>query len=136
MTHSLNLLIHCDFKKQAKQVIKQYAKSEQPLIEKQITKALTEIKSTPFKYKCLQYVSNPCLVGIIRRKYVGGNEGHRLVYVCPHKSNLIIPVYISPERRPNLDYQKAPWEKIADSIYDDFVNKRDSKFLNWQPSPS
>jgi hypothetical protein len=79
-----------------------------------------------------RYITNEKLQGAIRKKYVGGREGHRLFYIFNSKENLVLPVYIYVEQRRDIDYKKVPWEEIADEIYKDFINKKYDKFVNWK----
>lgn len=130
MIPSYNLLFHLSFISQSKEVINQYPVSKQKQIDRQIAITLQEVQSDPSGYKALQYITDPCLVGKIRRCYVGGNNGHRLLYLYPQNSIYIVPVYISLETRNKFNYEQIDWEKIAE-IYDDYVNKKHNRFRNW-----
>lgn len=131
MTNSFNLLIHKSFKEQSIQVIKQYPKSKKQKIIKQINTALTKIISDPCSGKMMSKIANPRLRGAVRRIYVGGNEGHRLIYIYLAKKYYIIPVFLSLEIRANLNYNKVAWKEIANDIYEDFTKKRYENFINW-----
>lgn len=130
MIHSYNLLFHFSFISQSKEVLNQYPITKQKQVDRQIATALHEIQGNPSSFKALQYITDPCLIGKIRRCYVGGNNGHRLLYLYPQNSLNIVPVYISLETRNKFDYDKVEWEEIA-KIYDDYINKRYDKFKNW-----
>ncbi len=116
------------------QVINQYQRQFQEKINRQIVTALTKIRSNPESGKMMKEVRDPELVGLIWRSYVGGNNGHRLIYIYLPERKIVLPVYLSPETRPNIDYNKIPWNDIAESIYNDFENKKYEAFSNWQPS--
>jgi len=130
LTNSFNLLIPKSFEEQCIQAIKQYPTSKKQKIIKQIDTALAKIRSDPCSGKMMREIANPRLRGAIRRIYVGGNEGHRLIYIYLPKKPYIIPVFLSLEIRANLNYNKVSWKEIANDIYEDFTNKRYDNFIN------
>jgi hypothetical protein len=135
LTPSFSLLFHKNFKQQCDRVIGQYPQANKDLINKQIITALEKIISDPFFQKCLEDLINRRLQCIIRRIYVGGRGGHRLIYISPPNKPYILPVFISEETRANFDYSKIPWEEIANNIYEDFKNKNYGAFTNWRKTP-
>ena len=101
-------------------------------MERQITTALREIKANPTYGARLKYITNEKLKGAIRKTYVGGKGGHRLIYIYNPQKSLIIPVHLTSELRRDIDYRKTLWEKITDQIYNDYINKKYDKFVNWK----
>lgn len=67
-------------------------------------------------------VFNPRLHGVIRRKHVGGRKGHRLIYLHPLRSHVVIPVYLSPDPKPPWSYDLVLWEEIGQEMFDDFMS--------------
>ncbi len=80
----------------------------------------------------LRYITNEKLKGAIRKTYVGGREGHRLIYIYNPQKSLIIPIHLTSELRCDIDYRKTLWEQITDQIYNDYINKKHDKFVNWK----
>lgn len=132
MTPSCNLLIHLTFRDQIKAVINSYPSTKKSQIERQITTTLCEIKANPTYGARLRYITNEKLKGAIRKTYVGGREGHRLIYIYNPQKSLIIPVHLTSELRRDIDYRKTLWEQITDEIYNDYINKKHNKFVNWK----
>lgn len=132
MTSSYKLLIHLIFHDQIKAVINSYPSAKKSQIEKQITTALCEIKANPTHGARFKYITNEKLKGAIRKTYVGGREGHRLIYIYNPQKSLIIPVHLTSELRRDIDYRKTLWEQITDEIYNDYINKKHDKFVNWK----
>ena len=132
MNPSYNLLIHLIFFDQIKTVINSYPSAKKSQIEKQITTTLCEIKTNPTYGARLKYITNEKLKGAIRKTYVGGKRGHRLIYIYNPQKSLIIPVHLTSELRRDIDYIKTLWEKITDQIYNDYINKKYDKFMNWK----
>jgi hypothetical protein len=129
LIQSFSLLIHPLFIKQAHRVVSQYPPTQKESIEKQIATALQEIKSNPFSQKFLKDIKANRLVGNVRRIYVGGNSEHRLFYCCPSRKTYVLPVFISLERRKDFDYNNVQWEDIANTIYEDLINKNYDVFV-------
>lgn len=71
------------------------------------------------------------LRGVIRRVHVGGRKGHRLIYLHPHNSNFVIPVFLSPTQKSSFEYESVDWEKLCNAIYQDYTNKNYKSFMNW-----
>lgn len=131
MADSCSLLIHKIFKNQPSKLINKHPKSKQGLIKKQIETTLKEIQANPCYGKTMRDVTSPRLIGKIRRAYIGGREDYRLIYIYPHGKPYVVPVFISLERKPRFNYNKVPWEQIANKIFEDYTNKNYSAFINW-----
>jgi hypothetical protein len=123
---SYNILIHKTFGEQIKDVVQKH-----PKIENALATTLREIRASPTFGKMMKDVRKPKLRGVIRRAHVGGRKGHRLIYLHPLKSEVVIPVLLSPDPRSSFDYDNVPWQEISDEIYRDFVNKNYDAFINW-----
>ncbi len=132
MTSSCNLLIHLVFRDQIKAVINSYPSTKKSQIERQITTTLCEIKANPTYGARFKYITNEKLKGAIRKTYVGGRKGHRLIYIYNPQKSLIIPIHLTSELRRDIDYRKTLWEQITDEIYNDYINKKNNKFVNWK----
>ena len=132
MTHSYKLLFHLSFHHHIYAIINSCPPAIKSQLENQIKTALCKIKTNPTCGARFKYITNKKLEGAIRKIYVGGRKGHRLIYIYNSKKYLIIPVHLTSELRCDIDYKKPYWEKIADAIYDDYINKNYDKFVNWK----
>ncbi len=126
MARSYELLIHTSFEKQALAV-----KAEHPEIEDPLVAALMEIKANPIP-GAVQGVVIKRLQGVIHKKHVGGNNGHRLIYLHPKGSSIVIPVYLSPTPKSTFSYDDIDWEKMCEGFFNDYTKKNYSAFKNWQ----
>jgi len=126
---SCELLAHLIFRDQIKKVIRSYPPAKKGQIARQITTVLNKIKDSPNVGKMMRDLKNEDLKGVIRRTYVGGPERHRFIYIYNGPKNLVLPVFLSKEPKRDFDYDKVPWEEIAEEIYNDFINKKYNKFM-------
>lgn len=124
MARSYELLFHVTFEHQAKEVVARH-----PEIEDALVTALQEIKVDPTP-GTMQGVIIPRLQGVIHKKHVGGRKGHRLIYLHPKGSNLVIPVYLSPKPKSAFSYDDIDWQGICEGFYNDYTNKNYKAFKN------
>jgi hypothetical protein len=122
LTQSYELLIHLTFQKQALEV-----KKKHPEIEDALVTALQEIQANPTP-GTMQGVVIKRLQGVIHKKHVGGNNGHRLIYLHPKGSKIVIPVFLSPEPRSLFSYEDMDWQGICEPFYDDYIKKNYKAF--------
>jgi hypothetical protein len=130
---SFRFLFHKNFNDQINNIISQLPPSKQEKFKEQLRTSLKKIKSNPNSSRILKGINKECLKGVVRRIHVGGNNGRRLVFLYLHEDFLIIPTTITKEIRANINYNRIPWEKISNEIYDDFIRKNYEAFVNWQP---
>jgi len=75
-------------------------------------------------------ISLPRLQGIIHKKHVGGRKGHRLIYLHPIKTSIVIPVLISPDPKPPFSYDDVDWQGMCDQFLRDYTTKNYDAFMN------
>lgn len=131
MTQSHSLVLHREFKKQCNEVKKLYSGKKLTQIDKQITTTLLQIRSNPSAFKSLKDVIKGKLSGIVRRVYVGGNNGHRLFYLYLTEKQFIIPIFISKELRRDFDYGDTSWIGPAEKIYEDILSGNYDTFTKY-----
>lgn len=127
MKRSYNLLVHKSFHEAATETVERF-----PKLTKSLRTAFEKITADPTKGKAMRDVTNPRLQGVIRRLQVGGRKGHRLIYLHPLKTDLVVPVFLSPVTKPPFEYSKVPWEEMCEEIAEDIRNKRYKNFTNWK----
>lgn len=122
MPRSFKLILHASFREQALAIKKAYPKLEKPLVD-----ALNEIVANPIP-GTLQGITVPHLVGVIHKKHVGGNNGHRLIYLFFNKTDLVIPVFVSEVPKSRFSYDEIDWSAVCKPIYTDYKNKNYDAF--------
>ena len=123
-----NLLVHRTFADQSKAAI-----ARVPNLEQKLVTALEAIRSSPASGKAMTDIVKPSLQGKIRRRWVGGRQGHRLIYLFLPSRDVVMPVYISEEPKMRFNYDSVEWEALADEIYQDFREQNYGAFINWVP---
>ena len=126
LTQSYDVIYHTSFIEQVRKL-----KEDCPEINDSLVAALTEIETNPIP-GTLQGITSQRLRGAIHKKHVGGPGGHRLIYLLPIGSKTVIPVYISPNTKSSIDYNKFDWEEICGRIYTDYSKKNYAAFSNWK----
>jgi len=126
LTRSYKLIFHQSFQKQALKI-----KGKYPKIEKPLMKALDSVKANPLP-GTLQGITIPYLKGIIHKKHVGGPTGHRLIYLFFNRQGIVIPIFVSEEKKAKFSYDKIDWQKVCAPIYQDFKNKNYKAFAGWK----
>lgn len=71
------------------------------------------------------------LRGKLYRLYVGGRRGYRFVYFFSERHGIVLPAWISPVRRSQLDYDKADWLDYALDYSSDLAQGNIDKFEDW-----
>ncbi len=79
----------------------------------------------------MQGVANPALKGKIFKVHVGGDGGHRLIYIVHDKQTCVLPVFLSPVPRSRFDYDDVAWEEYCEEIFTDLQNKNMTKFKRY-----
>lgn len=130
MRPSYKVLIHEKVKQQLRDFVTSQQKSEQDSIVKQIKTALEKLKNDPLgpSNSLFQESRYPRLCGKIRKIHVGGRERFRLINLCISEKETVLPIYISEVRRSDFDYNKVPWQSIAEEIYKDLIDGNKDKF--------
>ena len=134
MNQQYSLLLHLNFQREMADFLGQFNESAKPLAKQQLATALDKIRSNPFSEKALREISSKKLQGLIRRIHVGGPGRYRLFYLSPPNCTLIIPFYISKERRSDFRYDSRTIEEIENAalpIFSDFVKNNHAQFKNW-----
>jgi hypothetical protein len=125
LNQSYKVLLHKSFTEQSKAVCDKY-----PKVEASLVSALQEIAANPIP-GAMRNIGIPELQGVIHKKHVGGRRGHRLIYLHPLRSNIIIPVFVSPEPKPPFQYEDVDWEGLCDQCLQDYKNKNYDAFQGW-----
>ena len=85
----------------------------------------------------LRGIGSKDLQGRILKLHVGGRRGHRLFYWVPHpvagsEVSIVIPLYLSEERRATLDYDGIDVNTIGADIVDDYRSGRFDQFKRFR----
>ena len=78
-------------------------------------------------YKIVNYVV------AYRRYHVSSRRGFRLICLIVNSSRkVVLGVFLSSNIRPSINYNKIPWAQYATEIYDDLINYRMDKFIEYR----
>jgi len=129
LARSFSLLIHVRIEAQIRSFVEQLPKSEKDQIVTQIHTAFQKLKSDPTGSQNVLFHENrnPALVGKVRKMYVGGNEGYRLMNLVLTDKAVILPFYMSDVKRSLFNYGSVNWD-IANEIQSDFLSGNIKKF--------
>jgi len=136
LKHSYNLLIHKSFYNQVNQFLNSLHQAEKNKLLKQLRTALNRIKKAPLSCARLREIKDDELRGKIRKVYIGGNKGYRLFFIFYEKKNIIIPFFISKQRRDHITYNETMLnmlEQSAIEMFNDFINKNYDSFFSYDP---
>jgi mRNA-degrading endonuclease RelE of RelBE toxin-antitoxin system len=127
---SYRVLIHDKVKQQLSSFVTNHPKSLQDSIQKKIITALKKLKSDPTGTANVPFHENKnkMLIGKIRKMHIGGRKNYRLLNLCISEKKTVLPIYISEVKRGDFDYDKVPWQSIAEEIYKDFLDGTTEKF--------
>lgn len=82
----------------------------------------------------LRGVALPQLKGKIYKSWVGGRRRFRLVYIFHSSYKVVLPVLITLELRSRINWDRLPWQELAEKIYSDFTKGNSKNFQDWTKS--
>lgn len=100
-----------------------------PKLEEQFKAKIQQVMANPTATGGrMKGVANPALQGKIFKVHIGGDSGHRLIYIVYDKKMCVLPVFLSPVPKSRFDYDDVPWEEYCEDILSDLQNNVKSKF--------
>lgn len=98
--------------------------------------ALRKLKAEPLSVGRILRGLKKDRVGRVRKLWVGGRAGHRLIYYVPvrplsEKLWPVIPLFLSEVLRGDFDWQKVNPNTVGKEIVDDLVAGRHDRFLDY-----
>lgn len=134
----MRVVAHQSFLEQYAEIVQRY-----PAIKKSLDKQLEKAGASPFTAgEMMRNISHEQLRGKVYKAWVHGqgmpkHKGHRLLFFVHNKDRndegTVLPFFISPEPRPEFDYEKFPWQSHAESIYTALVENRQEEFAIFEP---
>lgn len=81
-------------------------------LKRQVDKQLEVIDSDPSNAGAALQGLPPDLAGKVKKLWVGGRKGHRLFIKTDHDKKVITILFVTPEKRGQLDYRKLTRDLI------------------------
>lgn len=130
MAGQYSFLIHSSFDKNLVKFRETVSRKDLKSLETQIRKCIAD----PLRAgKRLHVGKFQILSGRVFRLPIGGPRGYRLIYYVDPNVKVVLGIYISTVKRARLDYHKVGWEKIAEMICEDYVNRNSERFRVYEP---
>ena len=95
-------------------------------LEKSCNKKIALIRQNPLIGTKMKYMP-PDLHGMIYKIKVGGRREYSLCYIYIQSLRIAIGVYITGEKRKDINYRNFPWDHFI-KAKQDFDNENKSKF--------
>ncbi len=130
---SYKLLIHIGLLERIHAFLDRLPDSEKKSVEKQVITAFNKLASDPVgqQNRTFHENRNPALVGLVRKIYVGGNDGYRLMNLVLPEKKRILPFFMSEVKRSKFDYNKVDWSRMAKEVHHDFISGNPNAFKEW-----
>ncbi|KPK99303.1 MAG: hypothetical protein AMJ91_08240 [candidate division Zixibacteria bacterium SM23_73_3] len=97
-------------------------------LKRQIDTQLRVISSDPVNAGTPLKFLPEDLAGKIRKLWVGGRKGHRMIIKTNHQERLVKVVFVTPEKRGHIDYKKLIRD-LVDFIDGQVEEKMLKKFI-------
>ena len=65
----------------------------------------------------------PDVADILCREWVGGDEGHRLIFARLEENKIVIPIYLSPVPKCDYKYDEDFLCELCSEIVNDFTEQ-------------
>jgi hypothetical protein len=123
--------VHCSLEQQLGPALEGEARG------KPLGTALEKIAADPHGAgRVLQGLKVPSRVGQVRRVWVKGRTGYRLIYYVPQVAEdvgfqPVIPLFLSEETRGSFDWDNIDPNEVGHDIVADFCAKRYERFRSF-----
>jgi len=125
LTAPRRFIVHESFLRQHKEFVDNHPELEAELLS-QYRKAFDD----PSAGKPMKRIPLEELQGKVFRLRIGGRQRYRLVYVYSKEHGVILPAWISPVARRDLNYDREPWLEYAQECSRDLAEGNTQKFKN------
>lgn len=72
----------------------------------------------------------PDVADILCREWVGGNNGHRLIFARLEENEIVIPIFLSPVPKRDYKYDEDFLCELCSGIVNEFAEKDYAKFVS------